>query len=56
VPPSWIDRSGPQTLVTLGFRRVVGAPGDLSTFDAPFASTPWTTIPRTISVDIHASE
>ena len=56
VPPSWIDRSGPQTLVTLGFRRLVGAPGDLSTFDAPFASTPWSAIPRTISVDIHASE
>lgn len=56
VPPAWIDRSGPQTIVTLGFRRRIGTSTDFATFDAPFASTPWTAVPRTISVDIHASE
>ncbi len=50
VPPAWLDRDGPATLVEVGFRRRVGT----SVFDAPLAAPPWRAVPRTISVDILA--
>jgi hypothetical protein len=48
VPPSWIDRSGGETMVTLGFRRESAA----GRSDAVFPATPWRRLPRAVRVDL----
>lgn len=48
LPPSWIDRSGGETMVTLGFRRESAA----GRSDAVFPATPWRRLPRAVRVDL----
>ena len=48
LPAAWIERTGAQGIVGLGFRRV----SEAGEADAPYASVPWRASARVARVDI----